>query len=136
MIAGNRFLAIPLRSPEALARAAVIQPAFDEAAARAGCFGVYPFIRIGGGWQSLLFAPAVGVPEDPATGSAAAALPAVLLADGLLKEGANAFDIRQGVEMGRPSLIGVEADVSGGAVTAVRIAGETVKVSEGVMTLD
>jgi trans-2,3-dihydro-3-hydroxyanthranilate isomerase len=135
MIAGNRFLAIPVRSAEALARAAVIQPAFDAAAGRAGCLGVYPYTRIDGGWQSRLFAPAAGVPEDPATGSAAAALPAALLADGALKEGANAFDIRQGVEMGRPSLIGVEADVSGGAVTAVCIAGEAVKISEGVMTL-
>jgi trans-2,3-dihydro-3-hydroxyanthranilate isomerase len=136
MIAGNRFLAIPVRSPEALARAAVIQPAFDAAAARAGCLGVYPYTRSAEGWQSRLFAPAAGVPEDPATGSAAAALPAALLADGALIEGANAFEIRQGVEMGRPSLISVEAEVRSGTVSAVRIAGEAVKVSEGVMTVD
>lgn len=136
MTAGNRFLAVRLRAPQALARAVVAEPAFGAAAAAARCLGVYPYTELGGGdWRARLFAPASGVPEDPATGSAAAALPAVLLADGRLREGVNRFDIHQGVEMGRPSLIGVEAEVSGGAVTAVRIAGGAVKVSEGVMTV-
>jgi trans-2,3-dihydro-3-hydroxyanthranilate isomerase len=136
MTAGNRFLAIPVRSPEALARAVVAEPAFGAATERAGCLGVYPYTELGGGdWRARLFAPASGVPEDPATGSAAAAFPAVLLAEGRLAGGVTAFDIHQGVEMGRPSLIRVEAEVSGGAVTAVSIAGGAIKVSEGVMML-
>jgi trans-2,3-dihydro-3-hydroxyanthranilate isomerase len=59
----------------------------------------------------------------------------VLMAHGRLADGVNGFDIEQGVEMGRPSVIRVEAEVSGGGVTAVRIAGSAVKVSEGVMTV-
>lgn len=74
--------------------------------------------------------PAVNVPEDPATGSACAALGGYLGVraprDGTLK-----WVVEQGYEMGRPSLIHVEADRSGGAITAVRVGGSSVLVCEG-----
>lgn len=83
--------------------------------------------------RARMFAPAMGIVEDPATGSAAAALTGYLTppdADGLLR-----WTVQQGVEMGRPSTLYVEADVARGAITAVRVGGTAVMVSDGVFRL-
>lgn len=65
--------------------------------------------------HSRVFVPGLSVPEDPATGSAAAGLGVALVASGLLPEGGT-YDIAQGVEMGRPSSLHcrVETTVVGG----------------------
>jgi trans-2,3-dihydro-3-hydroxyanthranilate isomerase len=78
--------------------------------------------------------PAVNVPEDPATGSACAALGGYL---GIrAPEGSPLrWIVEQGYEMGRPSLIHVEADRIGGKITAVRVGGSSVLVCEGDMTV-
>ena len=60
--------------------------------------------------------PGVGVPEDPATGSAAAGLGMVLVASGLLPEGGR-YEISQGVEMGRPSALSGRVEADGGVAT-------------------
>lgn len=80
--------------------------------------------------HARMFAPAMGVAEDPATGSAASAL-AGLLQEQDPAEGQRRWRIEQGFEMGRPSLIELEADVAGGRITAVRVGGSSVLVSEG-----
>jgi trans-2,3-dihydro-3-hydroxyanthranilate isomerase len=82
-----------------------------------------------------MFAPGSGVPEDPATGSAAAALAGYLSAADGRAEGRLAWTVEQGIELGRPSLLYVEADRAGGATSAVRVGGHAVAVSEGVMTV-
>jgi trans-2,3-dihydro-3-hydroxyanthranilate isomerase len=82
-----------------------------------------------------MFAPAAGVPEDPATGSAAAALGGYLSkADGS-DAGSLRWTVEQGLEIGRPSTIHVEADRSGGATTGVRVGGSAVFVSRGTMSV-
>jgi trans-2,3-dihydro-3-hydroxyanthranilate isomerase len=80
--------------------------------------------------HARMFAPAMGVAEDPATGSAASAL-AGLLHDWDRRDGARRWLIEQGFEMGRPSLIELEADIAGGNVAAIRVGGSSVLVSEG-----
>lgn len=80
--------------------------------------------------HARMFAPAMGVAEDPATGSAATAL-AGLLHDWDRRDGARRWLIEQGFEMGRPSLIELEADIAGGNVAAIRVGGSSVLVSEG-----
>jgi trans-2,3-dihydro-3-hydroxyanthranilate isomerase len=50
------------------------------------------------------------------------------MTDGMLR-----YSIHQGVEMGRPSLLELEVDVSGGAVKAVRVGGASVLVSSGTL---
>jgi trans-2,3-dihydro-3-hydroxyanthranilate isomerase len=77
------------------------------------------------------------VPEDPATGSANAALAGYLAArhpsgqrDGTLR-----WVVEQGFEMGRPSMLEVEADIAGGAVAAVRVGGASVLVCDGTMEI-
>ena len=82
-----------------------------------------------------MFAPGSGVPEDPATGSAAAALGGYLSEHHGGEEARLAWIVEQGLEIGRPSLLYVEADRSGGATTAVRVGGAAVTVSRGTMAI-
>jgi len=82
-----------------------------------------------------MYAPGSGVPEDPATGSAAAALGGYLAAADGRPEGSLSWTVEQGIEMGRPSLLYVEADREGGATTAVRVGGSAVFVSQGTMVV-
>jgi trans-2,3-dihydro-3-hydroxyanthranilate isomerase len=81
-----------------------------------------------------MFAPAAGVPEDPATGSAAAALGGYLSKVDGCEAGTLRWTLEQGLEIGRPSLLFVEADRAGGATIAVRVGGSAVFVSRGVMS--
>ncbi len=84
--------------------------------------------------RARLFASAVGVTEDPATGSAALGLAVQVVACGLLPgEGTSRFDIVQGVEMGRPSLLHVEVDADGGRAVSARVSGRVVEVAAGTI---
>ena len=82
--------------------------------------------------DARMFAPLDGIPEDPATGSAAAALAAYL---GHLDGQSQSFNITQGVTMGRPSHITAEVTVKDGIPTEVAISGRAVRVMEGNLTL-
>jgi len=82
-----------------------------------------------------MFAPAAGVPEDPATGSAAAALGGYLSRLDGCEAGTLHWTVEQGLEIGRPSILQVEADRSGGTTSAVRVGGAAVFVSRGVMSV-
>lgn len=80
-------------------------------------------------WLARMFAPNLGVPEDPATGSAAAAFAGYLATT----DGTHAWTIAQGVDMGRPSRISIAADRVSGVVTAVRVGGTAVRMGEGTL---
>ena len=67
------------------------------------------------------------------TGSATALLAAQLLAAEKLGEGTHRFRLEQGYEMGRPSDLWLEADVAGAKLAAVRVAGQAVQISSGVL---
>jgi trans-2,3-dihydro-3-hydroxyanthranilate isomerase len=82
-----------------------------------------------------MFAPGIGVPEDPATGSAAVALGGYLARRDPRTDGTLRWVVEQGFEMGRPSILEIEVEKSGGAVTASRVGGSTVVVCEGQMAL-
>ncbi len=117
--AGVRQLMVPLRSVDALEACA---PRADllEALCRDG---VYCFTSQGAGQvRARAFFPGVGISEDPATGSAAAAL-GLYLAD---RMGAIRFEVFQGVEIGRPSLISVDARAG-----SVRVGGKCAPVLSG-----
>ena len=91
-------------------------------------FATLAYVAEGTTIHARMFAPLDNIPEDPATGSAAAAL-AALLRD---VTGADQdLTIHQGVDMGRPSLIMARADAKG-----VTIAGRAVKVMEGRLLVD
>jgi trans-2,3-dihydro-3-hydroxyanthranilate isomerase len=82
-----------------------------------------------------MFAPGSGVYEDPATGSAAAALGGYLSRIDGREEARLKWTVEQGIEMGRPSLLYVEADRARGATSAVRVGGRAVSVSRGSMVV-
>jgi len=84
-------------------------------------------------FHARMFAPHIGVPEDPATGSAAAGLPAHLLAGGELPSGTRTWMVEQGVEMGRPSRIRLTVESDAGRITALRIGGHAVPVMSGTI---
>ena len=97
-----------------------------------GHFDLLIYVREGDAIRARMFAPLDGIPEDPATGSAAAALAAFL---GRLDGRSARFDVRQGVEMGRPSRIEAKVTVEDGRPVSVAVAGGAVKVMEGRLTL-
>jgi trans-2,3-dihydro-3-hydroxyanthranilate isomerase len=72
--------------------------------------------------------------EDPATGSAVAAFSGAAVAFEQPGDGTHQIVIEQGYEMGRPSQIVLDMDVQGGHLTAARIGGAAVMISEGVLT--
>lgn len=84
-------------------------------------------------WQARMFAPALGIPEDPATGAAAAAMAGFLADLDPARAEVRSWILDQGVEMGRPSRIEVTVrrDAPGGAVAAVEIGGTAVIVGSG-----
>lgn len=84
--------------------------------------------------RARVFVPGSTVPEDPATGSANAALAGYLAArtprDGMLR-----WEVAQGIEMGRPSRLSIEAEKTQGIIAAVRVGGASVIMCEGTLTL-
>jgi len=91
--------------------------------------------RKGFHFHARMFAPLLGIPEDPATGSAAAAFSGYLAVRDAMTSGTLQWSIEQGCEMGRPSLLYIEADKSNGAVTSVRVGGSAVMMTEGRITM-
>ncbi len=81
--------------------------------------------------RARMFSPLDGIPEDPATGSANCTLAALLAHLDSAPDGAFAWRIAQGVEMGRPSVLEARAEKKAGEVVEVRIGGESVMVAEG-----
>lgn len=84
-------------------------------------------------YQARMYAPLSGIPEDPATGSAAAALAGWLGHHDPMRDGTISRTIAQGMEMGRPSRLDIEVDKQDGLVTAVRVSGSAVLISEGMI---
>lgn len=127
---------------EQLAKAHPNTDAFLAAAAKHGDrdlgnrFNIFLYARRGEGidrLQARMFAPLGGTVEDPATGSASAALGAFLLSLDPRADASQRVQIAQGVEMGRPSEIEVEARKTGGRVEGVTVAGRCVPVMRGII---
>jgi len=86
-------------------------------------------------FRARMFAPGLGIVEDPATGSAAAAIAGAVAEFDALPEGSHLAIIEQGFEMGRPSLIRLEMTVEAGALVRVRIGGDAVLVMAGTLSV-
>jgi trans-2,3-dihydro-3-hydroxyanthranilate isomerase len=135
---GFPFLMAELVDRSALARARVDFDGLD-AIAREGItpeIHLYTLSADEFDIRTRMFAPGVGVPEDPATGSANIALAGLLARDSEKAEGLFRYRIAQGVEMGRPSVLEARAEKSGGVVVATWIGGTCVSVAEGVIEVD
>lgn len=129
---GPTFLYVPVVDVSILGAAKPCEPQWTALMEAAGVDSAYLYASRGAlTYQSRMFSPTAGIPEDPATGSASAILAAQLLANGHLENGTTALTLRQGVEMGRPSDIGLSVDVKAGEITAVRVSGSAVPISSG-----
>jgi trans-2,3-dihydro-3-hydroxyanthranilate isomerase len=144
---GTPFVILPLKNADALRRARLNFGAWQKLVA-SGALGitdpfwtehVYPITNDASvrpaDLRVRMFAPSLGVIEDPATGAAAAALTAHLAKHATQPDGTLRWTIEQGIEMGRKSVLYLEADKNDGDVMAVRVGGYAVTVSEGDFTL-
>jgi trans-2,3-dihydro-3-hydroxyanthranilate isomerase len=134
--AGVPFDFVPVRSLAAIARARPNVEAFGQV------FGsdhpaTYVYTRetvhTGHSFHARMFAPHLGIGEDPATGAAAAAFVGALMQCEPLGEGEHTFVVEQGYEMGRPSEIDLQLVICDGALASAEIGGGAVVVSEGVL---
>jgi trans-2,3-dihydro-3-hydroxyanthranilate isomerase len=118
---GPGHVLIELGSPEAVA---ALRPDFG-ALTELSPYGTVCFARDGETWKARVFVPAHGVPEDPATGSAAGPLALHLARHGRIAFG-DEIEIRQGAEIGRPSSLHAvarseeEIEVGGSAIVVAR----------------
>jgi trans-2,3-dihydro-3-hydroxyanthranilate isomerase len=136
---GTPFLLIPLRDRAAVARSRVKLDLFEAALDQYVTSKVMVFAmdaeHAGHDVRARMYAPSIGVPEDPATGSAASGLAGYLAARDARRAGTLRWIVEQGFEMGRPSILELEADKKDGAITAVRVGGKTVMVQEGTFAI-
>jgi trans-2,3-dihydro-3-hydroxyanthranilate isomerase len=127
---GLGFTFLPVR-PEALGRVALDVPAVRRLGLADGPFGGLSVVAWDGrSARCRVFAFEAGVAEDPATGSAALALGAWLVATGALPDG-GAYDVVQGVELERPSLLSCTVEASGGEPVLATVRGQVVPVAAG-----
>jgi trans-2,3-dihydro-3-hydroxyanthranilate isomerase len=126
--AGVPFAFLPVRA-DAVARAVP-----DGAAVRAatGSWNGLVVVAVDAHRAHLrMFAPQLGVTEDPATGSAAVALGVFLAARGVLPDGRTDVRVAQGAEIGRPSLLELTVEVEGGAAVRTAVGGGVARVARG-----
>jgi trans-2,3-dihydro-3-hydroxyanthranilate isomerase len=129
--AGVPFVFLPVR-PDAVARAQPNAAALRAASAGHTGVAVVCFDRGDRRTHMRVFAPGVGVAEDPATGSAAVALAVFLVARELLPgDGETTFTVAQGAEVGRPSELGVMVEASDGAAVETAVWGGVAVVARG-----
>jgi trans-2,3-dihydro-3-hydroxyanthranilate isomerase len=133
--AGNAFTFVPVKSLDAVARARPDMGHWSEIAGPDDPQAVFVFseevIDPKHSFHARMFAPGLGVFEDPATGSAAAAFAGPLAAGH--RDGKHGFTIEQGYEMHRPSLIHLSLTIHGGALASATVGGDAVLVSEGTL---
>src|SRR5664279_4478097 len=115
------------------AEVAALQPDQQRLAAL-GAYGINCFAGDGLIWKTRMFGPGLGVPEDPATGSAAGPLALHLVRHGRIALG-DQIEIRQGQEIGRPSLLYARVHGTADAVERIEVGGCAVIVARGEFSL-
>ena len=135
--AGVPYAVVPLRGSEALQSIALDTGAFkDVFDAGVLCVVKASETEHTTDWRMRMFAPHLGIPEDPATGSAAAAFAGLIAEQAGLGDGEHSVSLYQGVEMGRPSHIRLRLRIAGGRLEELMIGGDAVKVAEGELLTD
>jgi trans-2,3-dihydro-3-hydroxyanthranilate isomerase len=125
---------VPVRDLETIARA-VPGPQFEDVFGKEGRAVVYLYCGETADpehhFHARMFAPGLGIREDPATGAAAAAFAGVVAETAHPGDGEHRFVIEQGYEMGRPSQIELGMAMEGGVLTRATIGGGAIIVSDG-----
>jgi len=138
---GTAFVFAEVATLEALGRATPDLGAFRRAVAAMpelrGRLGLLLYVQIAESalhLRSRMFAPLIGITEDPATGSANAALAALLTSFAPGEDVDLAYEIEQGIEMGRPSRLLATARKTGEGPVFATVAGDCVIMLRGVYT--
>lgn len=140
---GVPYLFIPIKKPEMLSWAKVDIPKWEQHlrgywAPEMFVFSTEDWSNIfeGGHIRARMFAPGLGILEDPATGSACAALAGFLALRADTRDGTLRWMVDQGVEMGRPSRLELEVDLKRGQLASIKVGGCSVLVSSGTLYID
>ena len=137
--AGTAFTFVPVANLAALVRARPRADLFEAAFTPVETAPAFVYTRetveAGHDFHARMFAPMLGVAEDPATGAAAAAFAGVLMAFEKVPDGEHALTIEQGYEIDRPSLIVLGLEVEHNVLVEASIGGAAVIVAEGFLDL-
>lgn len=138
--AGVPFVLIPLRNLAAMEECRIDAERWQRLAPvdKGRLADAYVYCRGGidhaASFHARMFAPGMGIAEDPATGSAVAALSGAIQGYDALLDGYHAIMVEQGIEMGRPSRIHLHLEVRNGGIGRARIGGDAVRLAEGTLT--
>ncbi|MEM9246584.1 MAG: PhzF family phenazine biosynthesis protein [Cyanobacteria bacterium P01_F01_bin.153] len=144
---GLPFLILPVKDIAALGRSHLVPSLWQEHLQNtpgAHCYLIAPDdiqSPQSTAWQVRMYAPALGISEDPATGSAATVLGGYLAQYGLsqgnndLEDGEYCWDLKQGIEMGRPSTLVIRTTIKNQIITAIRVGGRSILMSKGEFLL-
>jgi trans-2,3-dihydro-3-hydroxyanthranilate isomerase len=134
---GNAFTFVPVRNLDAVRRCRINDAAWDHAFELGGRTSAFVFcgetLDPANQFHARMFAPRLGVVEDPATGSAAAAMAGLCVRTLALDQGEHRFAIEQGHEMGRPSLIELTLTLRSGLLRLATVGGPAIVVTEGTI---
>jgi trans-2,3-dihydro-3-hydroxyanthranilate isomerase len=122
---------VTLPAPDDVARLA---PDMSRLGALTGVQGANCLAGEGLTWKNRMFAPGDGIPEDPATGSAAGPIACHLLRHGLIASG-DEIEISQGAEVGRPSTLYARVEGTAEKIERVEVGGSAVIVARGEFKL-
>jgi trans-2,3-dihydro-3-hydroxyanthranilate isomerase len=134
--AGNPFTFVPVASLQAIGRACpdpALFPATFAGPRPAAFLYTQEVAREGSHVHARMFAPGLGIGEDPATGSAAAAFAGVAALFEQPEDGNHLVVIEQGFEMGRPSIIHLRLQIESGTLASASVGGMAVMVSQGII---
>jgi trans-2,3-dihydro-3-hydroxyanthranilate isomerase len=134
--AGNPFTMIPIKTRAHVDAAVLDRDAFakmEQGDAKNAFFYCAEPNEAGHHFYARMFAPSLGVGEDPATGSAVAAFAGAIMDFEKPSDGIHHFGVEQGYRMGRPSQIALTLHVAGGRLTKASIGGGAIVVMEGAL---
>ncbi len=134
---GLPFVMVEVPDPETLARAAIDMTGFNTLNRLGVPSALHVYCRTDAEFdiRCRMFAPLLGLAEDPATGSANCALAGLLTELDAARDGDFAYRIAQGVEMGRPSTLEAKAGKRDGKAHTIRIGGRSVMVMQGTINV-
>ena len=134
---GNNFLYVPLKSLKTVENLQIRLEILKAAQLQLSSSEIFVFTNetkyTSSDYHCRMFAPLFGVPEDPATGSAAGPFGCYLVKNGM--SDGSLITVEQGFEIDRPSLLKVHIEGNRDNITGVKVSGEVVMVSEGKMII-
>jgi trans-2,3-dihydro-3-hydroxyanthranilate isomerase len=137
--AGNAFCFVPVATRAAIARArpdfSAWPQAFGHMERGAAFLYTRQCVHADSDFHARMFAPGLGVTEDPATGSAVAAFAGVIMQSEAMRDGSHVLMVEQGFEMGRPSFISLGLEVAGGRLMEASIGGSTILLQQGTIDI-